>query len=460
MKMSWKGYRRLTQIGIILIFMAPILGSLVVIGTLISSEVLGITLTDPLALLEVIVASKTVTFTLLSSSLLITAAYMVLGKAFCSWACPIGLMVELIDELKNKVVKSKQKNLKEKQTQYYWALPIFLIVSLLIGVPIFQTISPLGIFFRSILFGFGIEVIILVFIIIYEFIGVKRGWCRIFCPVGALYALISHLSVLKVQCDADKCIKCNKCVRNCSYTKDSLQQLINEPLESWRMPLCTKCGQCIDVCPTGALKFSWGKPVLTSYRVKEVAATTSESIYSRRMLLQAGGALAVTGLLTTSFNWTKKGAPVVLRPPGAGIELEFLSKCIRCGKCIEVCEYKTLLSAHGDQGMGIGTPYFNPREMPCYLCMKCPDVCPTGALAPLDIREVKIGVAEIDKELCYAYQGDVCRSCWLNCPLIDEALFMEDFQLPVVNPDKCVGCGICEYACVLDEPAIKIIFRN
>ena len=92
--------------------------------------------------------------------------------------------------------------------------------------------------------------------------------------------------------------------------------------------------------------------------------------------------------------------------------------------------------------------------------MKCPDVCPTGALAPLDIREVKIGVAEIDKELCYAYQGDVCRSCWLNCPLIDEALFMEDFQLPVVNPDKCVGCGICEYACVLDEPAIKIIFRN
>ncbi len=69
-----------------------------------------------------------------------------------------------------------------------------------------------------------------------------------------------------------------------------------------------------------------------------------------------------------------------IRPPGAVEELEFLSKCIRCGKCLEICLYNAIELAAGDKSVSVGTPFIVPRNAPCYLCMRCIEVCPTGAL--------------------------------------------------------------------------------
>ncbi len=95
--------------------------------------------------------------------------------------------------------------------------------------------------------------------------------------------------------------------------------------------------------------------------------------------------------------------------------------------------------------------------MPCYLCMICPDVCPTGALEPLADHEVDMGVAVIDQETCYAYRGIVCRACVDACPFQGEAIDITLSLEPVVHSRQCVGCGICVKVCPSDPEAIQVV---
>lgn len=469
---TWKFYRRIVQILMIGIFMLPLIGFLGVKGTLLASNIFGIPLVDPLATAEVILASKQLgglAILGIIGVLLILGAYAIVGKAFCSWVCPIGFMVELTDNIPSPK-KKKGKQRLEQMTQWYWMLPVVLVVSFIAGVPAFQSFSPIGIFYRAILFGLGLEVIVLLLILAFELAGIKRAWCRYLCPLGAFYALWGRLSPLGININNLECTKCQRCVRVCDYTAIELKKTITEGLPRMESSLCTRCGSCLDICPEGALSFKFQlpgfiskqeKPAL-SVEMKEEVSSTKEKTWelSRREAFQVGGAVAVGGIMTLVMAPVKKTSPSLLRPPGAGTDAEFLAQCIRCGQCIEVCPEKALLAGEAKFGLSLGTPYFIPREAPCTLCMDCPEVCPTGALKPLPMEEVRIGVAVIDEERCYAYHDDNCRSCWNNCPLYDEALYMKEFQYPVVVEDKCTGCGLCEYTCVMDEPAIKVIPRR
>ncbi len=148
-----------------------------------------------------------------------------------------------------------------------------------------------------------------------------------------------------------------------------------------------------------------------------------------------------------------------LRPPGALFpDILFEQACIRCRRCVEICPYDSIQTAHGDRGLEMGLPYIEPREIPCYLCMKCPPVCPTGALQLVtDQRQVKMGLAVIDKDRCLAYNGVICRACYERCPIYREAIVLKDELYPVVMADKCVGCGICENVCPADPAAITVV---
>jgi len=169
-----------------------------------------------------------------------------------------------------------------------------------------------------------------------------------------------------------------------------------------------------------------------------------------------------------------RATPFALRPPGALPEPDFAATCIKCGKCVEACPYDTLRLASVGDPYPLGTPFFEPREVPCYMCEDIPCVppCPTGALdeALTDIREADMGLAVlIDQEHCLSYRGLRCEVCHRVCPVSDEAITIEHrprklskhgIFVPVVHSEHCTGCGVCEKHCPTAEPTIKVLPRR
>ncbi len=152
-------------------------------------------------------------------------------------------------------------------------------------------------------------------------------------------------------------------------------------------------------------------------------------------------------------------ADAPLRPPGALPEEQFLATCIRCGKCVQACPFRAIVLADLFDGLRImGTPMVRPRQAPCYLCLKCPPVCPSGALQRnlKEKEQVRMGTARIDTKRCLAWQGTLCRSCYDDCPIFDGAIRMDDMLQPVVDQKRCVGCGICERVCPAEPAAIVV----
>ena len=175
----------------------------------------------------------------------------------------------------------------------------------------------------------------------------------------------------------------------------------------------------------------------------------------RNLLKLLSGALALLGLkglmpqgaeARTLFK-----SPVLtnyLRPPGAVPEEIFPAKCIRCGRCAEVCPYKSIRPLDARSGVFAGTPMIDVTEIPCWLCMKCVEVCPTGTLRRVKQKEVRMGVAVIDKHACMTWKGEglLCRTCYNVCPFKETAIKLDELR-PVVVSDACVGCGLCAHGC-------------
>lgn len=144
--------------------------------------------------------------------------------------------------------------------------------------------------------------------------------------------------------------------------------------------------------------------------------------------------------------------PGVLRPPGALPESEFLEACIRCTQCRDACRPGAILLARGAAPAHRDTPYIMAAETACTLCLDCTQACPTGALRPLAaMTEAAMGVAVVDKRTCVSHDGTgVCGACHTACPLKNKAITQGLRNAPTVHKDQCVGCGLCEEACILD----------
>lgn len=136
-----------------------------------------------------------------------------------------------------------------------------------------------------------------------------------------------------------------------------------------------------------------------------------------------------------------------LRPPGAVPEEIFPAKCIRCGRCVEVCPYRSIRMLDIRNGVHAGTPLIEAEHVPCYLCMKCVDVCPTGSLTRVSQENTRMGLAVVDKFNCAAWIGTtLCRTCYDKCPFPEKAIKLDQLK-PVVETDHCTGCGLCTNAC-------------
>ncbi len=214
---------------------------------------------------------------------------------------------------------------------------------------------------------------------------------------------------------------------------------------------------------------------LTDTRQTYKQENKSEFFYRRQFLgdtLKTACGITLLGMGLASYGRQASSFPAwAVRPPGAISEEDFSGACIRCGLCVRDCPYDTLnLAQLGDQ-IETGTPYFVARDIPCEMCddIPCVVACPTGALDHdlTDIDKSRMGLAVVvDKETCIAFSGLRCEVCFNVCPLQGEAISLDmrhnrrsgkhaEF-IPVVHSEACTGCGKCEYACILDDAAIRI----
>jgi ferredoxin-type protein NapG len=227
----------------------------------------------------------------------------------------------------------------------------------------------------------------------------------------------------------------------------------------------------------------------------------------RRILRSAVAASAVVGasmlgIVPVLRRWRDR-----LRPPGALAEHEFLSACIKCGQCLQVCPVQAIKLGDSGDGYGLGAPYIDPRGQACdFSCdaVQCVLACPTGALSHelSKKEEVRMGVARlVNAGACLARQGlgfkgptrgpkftgvhryeqvdrwkpipiadhpydlALCDLCVRECP-IEGAISLEPMsadpadkrKTPVVH-QACVGCGMCEMICPADPTAIEVDVR-
>ena len=308
----------------------------------------------------------------------------------------------------------------------------------------------------------------------------RRFWCRALCPLGALYALVARFSLLRRRPPV-LCKDCQDCAAACKMgafaeglrkgghgSMDYAPSTEPPPptaLLSRHLPAeCQLCLRCQEECEKGRVSFTFG--------LKTPRAPLD--LGRRQVITSVAAGVAMVPLVRLG-SLARRPEEFLLRPPGAQDEGDFLARCVRCGECMKVCLTNGLQPVLWEAGLdGLYTPRLVPRMGYCaHSCNLCGQVCPTGAIPRLDL-EVKqntpLGTASLNRTRCIPYtEGADCLVCEEHCPVSPKAITFNEAEvldlrgkktlvkLPVVQPDRCIGCGHCEHVCpVGGEAAIRV----
>lgn len=222
---------------------------------------------------------------------------------------------------------------------------------------------------------------------------------------------------------------------------------------------------CFKLCPLGAL-FDWMVKLKSNF-LSPAQGRVMDAGRRRSLLILGTG--VVSGLAWHFVNRWRTGIdPRLIRPPGALPEADFTDRCIRCGSCIGVCLTGGLRLSFLEGGPeGIFTPRLVPSAGECdEFCNKCGQSCPTQAIRYLPLakkRNFKMGTARVNRERCIAWSQDkYCLVCEEYCTY--QAIRTEKnsngILCPVVIPEVCRGCGLCEKNCFAKPLHAIIVFNS
>ena len=405
---------------------------------------------DPLIALATFVSSKSIEISFLIGALSLIIITLVVGRLFCSWICPLGFLNKAISFIRFR--KSNEEFHPVQNFKYFFLG--FLLILALFGFQAIGLFDPIALTSRSISIIFTenkfesvytIIIIVIFILILLANIFKKNFWCNYLCPLGALLGIIANFSVFKIRPIQDKCLNCKVCSVNCIGNANP------HKANEFKFSECNLCMLCLDKCPANSITYNASKNILDANFQAE-----------RRALLATG----IISFLSIPFlNSFQRIDNKLIRPPGSAREDLFLSKCINCGLCADVCPNNAIKMAVTESGFeGIFTPYIEPRENYCELmCNACSEVCPTDAINSIDIKDrgqIAMGKAVIRKGRCYAYRDNQhCLQCESVCPLADKAIKVinqNGVGKPVVDYSLCVGCGACENICPAEPAAIIV----
>jgi MauM/NapG family ferredoxin protein len=476
---------------------------------------------------------------------------IVLGRSFCGWVCPLGTLGQATGRLRRPRRAEKQADRYRPVQEIKVAVLLFALGGAIAGAQWSGILDPLCLLIRGLAIGLGPGIewtlregagvlartplapltepvyrtvrdrllaphpphfeqgmtlaVLLVTVLALSWI-IRRFWCRILCPLGALLGVTARLGSLRLRQDEERCTSCAICTYHCQGAADP------DIMGGWRASECFVCGNCTASCRRHGLGFGFERPrvigmvaglarrVARAYHWgRSASAPQQTGMPQPAGTPQPVGAPRPAGTLQPStsatVDLTRRGflvsfalglasGPIVraaparavprgsiIRPPGAGPEEEFLDRCIRCGECMKVCPANGLHPSGFEAGAaGLWAPLLRARLGYCeYHCTLCGQVCPTGAIPLLTMAEKEqtfLGLAFVDTGRCLPYAfATPCIVCEEHCPTSPKAIRLVEaegrapdgtvrqLRRPTVDPKLCVGCGVCEFVCPLSGTA-------
>lgn len=228
-------------------------------GALTASRVVGFHFADLNSSLQLMLAHGHVVLNLVIGVTTVFLLYVVFGgRAFCSWVCPYHLLSEIAEKLH---LKLSEKRLVSDHALDRRLRPVLFVIfaglAFASGYTLFETISPVGILSRALTYGTAVGLIWVALLLAVEVLWSRRFWCRYVCPIGLTYGMAGTVAPVRILHVAENCFHEGKCREVClvphvlEMTKLGYGRETATPVG----PDCTRCAMCIDVCPTGALRF-------------------------------------------------------------------------------------------------------------------------------------------------------------------------------------------------------------
>ena len=427
--------------------------------------------------------------------ILLVALTLLFGRIYCSVICPLGIMQDIFAWFGKKSKKNRYTYSPAKSILRYVML-VVMIVAIAAGIgSIFALLAPYSAYGRiaqsllspiwqsvnnllakwaeahdSYAFytvdvwlkgGLTLGVAIVTLIVLF-YLSWRNGrtYCNTICPVGTVLGFLSRFSLFRPSIDLSKCNSCGLCARNCkSACIDSKSHTID-------YSRCVTCFDCIGKCHKGAISYTYRRDASVSTLL--TPESNGKNVDgSRRQFITATAALAATAAVKAQEKTVDGGLAVITEkkrparktkivPPGAQSIKNLTSHCTACQLCVSVCpngvlrpstDLESLMQPESSYERG----YCRPE------CTKCSEVCPAGAIKPItreDKSSTQIGHAVWVKENCIPLTDGVeCGNCARHCPagaitmVHSEAGNDSSVKIPVVNTERCIGCGACENLC-------------
>ena len=431
------------------------------------------------------------------------------GRIYCSVICPLGVFQDGVANLSKKGKKGKYTHSKELKWLRYGVWALF-VIALVAGVNAFvallapysawgrivqNLLSPVWQWGNNLLAliaekhesyafyskevwlkslpTFIVAVVTLVAVVILAWKN-GRTYCNTICPVGTTLSFFSRFAMFRPVIDKTKCKKCHLCEHKCKAACIDIDGGMKIDYSR-----CVDCFNCIDNCKFDALKYRFAWCSKAAADGTPAGETTAPADKTRRAFL-VGSALALGGTALSGIkakaqtdeeaveiegeggfaDIIPKVAPkreVAITPFGSESVEKFYQHCTACQLCVAVCPNNVLRPSKDlkhlmQPEMSYERGYCRPE------CVKCSQVCPTGAILKITPEEKsmwKVGTAKIDPALCLVENGEVeeCGNCSRHCPVAAIHLVRktrEDgktVRVPSVEEEKCIGCGACENLC-------------